>query len=76
MADQGSEGLLSPFLRRQRFSAARAFLHGDILDVGRGSGTLASEILPERYLGVEVDSLSLESAIGRFPAHRFQKITA
>ena len=73
MADQGSEGMLSPFLRNQRFNAARPYLKGSILDVGCGTGMLANEVLPDDYLGVEVDSLSLASAISKFTKHRFRK---
>ena len=72
MADQGSEGILSPFLRRQRLNAARPFLKGKVLDVGCGVGLLADEIPPERYLGIEVDPISLEKAISNFPRHQFQ----
>jgi len=74
MADQGSEGILSPFLRRQRFSAIRSYLNGSVLDVGCGTGKLAEEVAADRYLGVEIDSLSLESAISKFAQHRFQKV--
>ncbi len=71
MADQGNEGLLSPFLRRERFKAAMPYLHGRILDVGSGSGALA-EIVNERfYLGVEVDEISLIRARKDYPLHRF-----
>jgi hypothetical protein len=34
MADQGSEGLLSPFLRRKRILAVKPYLRGRVLDVG------------------------------------------
>ena len=71
MADQGSEGLLSPWLRKQRFNAAMPYLKGRILDFGCGSGALAALIDAEHYLGVEVDDTSLLQALSRFPAHRF-----
>lgn len=73
MADQGSEGMLSPFLRRQRFSAIRSYLNGSVLDVGCGTGKLAEEVSADRYLGIEIDLLSLESAKSQFAQHRFQK---
>jgi len=74
MADQSTEGLFSPFLKNQRFKAIRPYLQGKILDVGCGTGSLAREISPNCYLGIEVDQFSLDSAIKKFPKHRFQKI--
>lgn len=74
MADQGSEGLLSPFLRWQRLKAARAFLNGRILDVGCGSGALASLVGPGSYVGFDVDETSLLRAKDRFPNHSFKSI--
>ncbi len=71
MADQASEGLLSPFLRNQRFSAARPFLNGKVLDVGCGTGMLAGEIPAQQYLGIEIDDLSLKQAINGYPDHQF-----
>jgi SAM-dependent methyltransferase len=71
MADQGAEGLLSPFLRNKRFSAARPFLKGRVLDYGCGSGGLAEIISADRYLGIEIDRDSLQRAQSRFPDHRF-----
>lgn len=72
MADQGTEGSLSPFLRRQRFKIIEPYLYGKILDVGCGTGTLSEKISPDDYLGVEVDHTSLEKAISQFPKHSFQ----
>ncbi|SCC79449.1 class I SAM-dependent methyltransferase [Saliniramus fredricksonii] len=71
MADQGSEGLFSPFLKNQRIRAARPHLSGRVLDVGCGSGSLAELVEPDRYLGVEIDSASMTIARQLFPAHRF-----
>ena len=71
MSDQGQEGLLSPFLRRARFKAARPFLAGNILDFGCGSGTLARYIPPANYVGIDIDSSSLGSARRRYPLHFF-----
>ncbi len=73
MADQDTEGLLSPFLRNQRLKAIKPYLQGKVLDVGCGTGSLAGEVSPDHYLEVEIDQFSLESAISKFPKHRFQK---
>jgi 2-polyprenyl-3-methyl-5-hydroxy-6-metoxy-1,4-benzoquinol methylase len=71
MADQGNEGLLSPFLRRQRICAARPHLKGRVLDYGCGSGSLATCVLPDSYLGVDRDAPSLTMARLAFPKHTF-----
>lgn len=72
MADQGTEGLLSPFLRRQRFKAAKPYLNGRILDVGCGSGALAELVDPAWYVGIEVDEDSVNKAKQSYPHHFFQ----
>ena len=71
MADQGSEGLLSPFLRKERLRAARPYLLGRILDVGCGSGALASLVDCGSYLGVDSDKVSLDKAAQEHPRHKF-----
>ena len=71
MADQASEGLLSPFLRRRRIAAVRPLLRGRVLDIGCGSGALAQYVEPENYLGVERDTDSLAVAKRDYPQHRF-----
>ncbi len=71
MADQGSEGLLSPYLRRKRFEAASCHLGGRVLDVGCGSGELAALVDPKCYIGVEVDKHSLAKAREKFRKHEF-----
>ncbi|HEY9380389.1 MAG TPA: methyltransferase domain-containing protein [Burkholderiales bacterium] len=71
MADQGTEGLLSPFLRARRVAAAKPYLHGHVLDVGCGSGAMAQFVPPERYVGVEPDEQSLAIARACYPRHRF-----
>lgn len=71
MADQGAEGLLSPFLRNKRFSAVKPFFKGRVLDYGCGSGGLAEFVPADRYLGIEIDYDSLQRAQSRFPIHRF-----
>lgn len=72
MADQGSEGLLSSFLRRQRIRAAAPYLRGRVLDFGCGSGSLASFIDPDRYSGVDIDAEVIELARRRNPKHAFE----
>jgi len=71
MADQGAEGLLSPWLRKRRLEAAKRHLRGRILDFGCGSGSLAALVAPGDYLGVDVDETSLALARSRYPRHRF-----
>lgn len=71
MADQGSEGLLSPFLRRRRFIMAIPHLRGRVLDVGCGAGHLAAQLAPSEYVGQDVDEESLEIARRKYPSHRF-----
>lgn len=71
MADQGAQGLLSPFLRNQRIAAARPYLEGRILDVGCGAGSLAQYVNPQNYIGVDMDAVSLKIARRRFPEHVF-----
>ena len=72
MADQGREGLLSPFLRKQRFKAARPYLNGHVLDVGCGAGALAESVGSELYVGVDKDEEILKQARRDFPDHRFE----
>lgn len=71
MADQGSEGLLSPLLRARRIRAALPFLSGRVLDFGCGSGALAAHFPPGRYVGVDRNPSALMEARRRFPLHRF-----
>ncbi len=72
MADQGAEGLLSPFLRECRIKAISPFLRGRILDIGCGAGSLAALVDPELYFGVDYDEESINIARHRFPRHKFQ----
>jgi 2-polyprenyl-3-methyl-5-hydroxy-6-metoxy-1,4-benzoquinol methylase len=73
MADQGSEGLLSPWLRRKRIEAALPHLAGRVLDVGCGSGALAAHVAADRYCGVDIDAESLALARRRYPDHEFRE---
>lgn len=40
MADQGAEGFLSSYLRRQRIQAVMPWLKGRVLDLAAGRGCL------------------------------------
>ncbi|WP_306549232.1 bifunctional 2-polyprenyl-6-hydroxyphenol methylase/3-demethylubiquinol 3-O-methyltransferase UbiG [Desulfobulbus sp.] len=71
MADQVAEGLLSPFLRKQRLGAVKPYLNGRILDIGCGSGALAGMIDPALYVGIDIDETSLNRAKFDFPRHLF-----
>lgn len=71
MADQGAEGLFSPWLRGQRINAVLPFIKGRVLDVGAGSGALAQWVGADRYHGVEIDSASLHIARQACPRHLF-----
>jgi 2-polyprenyl-3-methyl-5-hydroxy-6-metoxy-1,4-benzoquinol methylase len=46
-------------------------LHGDVLDVGFGSGHLASKVAPEHYHGFDLDPQALPGARARYPSHTF-----
>lgn len=71
MADQGSEGLFSPFLRSRRIRAARPYIRGKVLDMGCGIGALASWVPADLYWGVDIDEPSLALARRRHPRHSF-----
>ena len=70
MADQIT-GLLSPFLRTQRITAAMPYLEGRILDLGCGIGVLADLVPADRYVGVDIDKESIQIAQKRLPEHSF-----
>ena len=46
MADQGTEGLLSPWLRSVQFKASISKFQGKVLDYGCGSEALAEHVEP------------------------------
>jgi 2-polyprenyl-3-methyl-5-hydroxy-6-metoxy-1,4-benzoquinol methylase len=71
MADQGAEGLLSPFLRQQRINAVLPYLTGRVLDVGCGTGVLSNYVPSKMYVGFDVDDYSLQSARATYPEYEF-----
>lgn len=73
MADQVAEGLLSPFLRNQRFYAAAPFLRGRVLDIGCGAGGIAQYVAPDAYFGVDIDEASISAARAQYPDHHFSR---
>jgi 2-polyprenyl-3-methyl-5-hydroxy-6-metoxy-1,4-benzoquinol methylase len=72
VADQGAEGLLSPYLRRLRLTAARGLVRGRVLDIGCGTGALAEFVDPAAYVGFDIDPESVAIARRRRPGHRFE----
>jgi len=73
MADQATEGLLSPLLKRQRISAVLSHLKGSVLDVGCGSGALADHIDSGNYVGIDIDLVSIDAARADHPLHTFHQ---
>ncbi|HEU4663604.1 MAG TPA: methyltransferase domain-containing protein [Dokdonella sp.] len=71
MSDQGTQGLLSPFLRRRRVHAVEPWLCGRVLDYGCGSGALAAHVAAADYVGFDVDGEALAIARRLHPDHRF-----
>lgn len=71
MADQGNEGYLSAFLRRQRIRKSAEFLFGKVLDVGCGSGLLSEYVPASDYTGVEPDKDSRTAAVSHYPSSTF-----
>lgn len=71
MPDQGTGGLLSVYLRRERFRAVIPMIQGSVLDFGCGVGELAGHCDQSRYWGVDRDSEALEMARAKFPKCRF-----
>ena len=67
MADQASEGRISPFLRKSRLKAAAPHLSGKVLDVGCGAGALARHVSPLLYCGIDIDEESIAIARRDFP---------
>jgi SAM-dependent methyltransferase len=67
MSDQGSEGLLSPFLKAQRLKKVREFIRGRVLDYGCGTGDLGQFCTPDAYVGFDIDPDSLSIAKESYP---------
>lgn len=60
-------GLLSPYLRRQRFAASRPYIKGRVLDYGCGPGLLADAFGLTDFAGVEIDTDMLAIARAKHP---------
>jgi SAM-dependent methyltransferase len=64
--------ILSGFLQRRRIQAVGHFLHGDVLDLGCGDGTLAAFVEPGRaYVGVDGRAGIMPTLRARFPIYAF-----
>lgn len=70
MADQGTQGLVSPLLRNARIRAAASWLRGDVLDIGCGTGLLSTNVSGS-YFGYDIDAAAIETARAAYPQHRF-----
>lgn len=68
---QGSQGLLSPFLQKQRLAAARPHIRGTVLDIGCGDGALAEFSTSHEYVGVDQDPATLLIAKSKRPEFEF-----
>lgn len=71
MREQARGGLLSAFLERRRFAAARPHLRGSVLDVGCGAGRL-SEGYDGVYVGVDRDLSVITLARSLHPEREFR----
>ncbi len=65
------DGLLSPFLRNRRLSAARKYIAGRVLDYGCGRGDVCSLVEEGNYVGVDSDVSILATARRLFPKGTF-----
>ncbi len=65
------EPLLTPWLRNLRISVAAPYLSGDVLDIGFGSGLLASRVPAQSYYGFDTDQAAVARARVAYPDHTF-----
>lgn len=65
------DGVLSPYLRRQRLEAARPYIRGRVLDFGCGTADICAFVGEGRYVGVDIDGSILEVARRRYPSAGF-----
>ncbi len=71
-ASAAREPLLTPWLRDLRMAAVPSdYLSGTVLDMGFGSGCLASRVPAERYFGFDINPAAATSARARHPRHHF-----
>ena len=64
-------GLLSPWLRKQRINIALPYIKGKVLDFGCGTGELAHYLPVKVYLGVDSDIDSIQIARRNLPQYIF-----
>jgi 2-polyprenyl-3-methyl-5-hydroxy-6-metoxy-1,4-benzoquinol methylase len=66
------DGLLSPFLRKQRLRMARPYISGRVLDYGCGEGDACRYADgPNNYIGVDIDESILTVARHKYPTATF-----
>lgn len=70
-----TDGLLSPFLRKKRLAKALPFIKGKVLDYGCGIGLLAKYIPKSKYMGIDIDQESINTAKVLNPSYNFYKIS-
>ena len=66
-----ANALFSNFLRKKRMKITRPYLRGRILDFGCGVGELTQMCNPETYVGVDIDTTSIEIARKKHPMFQF-----
>ena len=71
MGDQTTGGLLSPWLKRQRFLYVSKFVTGNVLDFGCGTGDLLQYTNVQGYYGFDIDVDSVQIARASYPQFRF-----